>query len=424
MSPDPLQSCPTPSERRITLRVTAAAERSLRHGHPWLYDQAITRQSHPGRAGDLAVIFDRERRFLAIGLYDPDSPLRVRVLRHRRPAPIDEAWFAAQLARAIAQRAGIPATETTGYRLVHGENDGLPGLVIDRYGRTLVLKLYTTAWVPHLRPVLAALASVAPAERLVLRLSRIVQRQPSLLYGLTDGVVLAGPPLHGPIVFRERGLQFEVDPVRGQKTGFFLDQRENRARVESLCAGRTVLDAFGYTGGFSVYAARGGARDVTTVEVSQPALDAARRNMARNRDHPAVEAASHRMVAGDAFDTLRRFRDRGAAFDVVLLDPPAFAKTRDEVGAGLLTYRRLARLGLEVLRPGGTLMFSSCSSHVSPESFFQTVRRAAVAAKRPLREIERTGHPADHPIGFAEGAYLKCLFAIAGRAGKRSRVSK
>jgi 23S rRNA (cytosine1962-C5)-methyltransferase len=394
------------------VRVTPKAERALRHGHPWLFEQAIRQQSQDGAPGDLAVIFDRRRSFLAVGLYDPHSMIRVRLLQHREPAAIDQDWFRDRLAAAVQLRAplleGPPEALTTGYRLVHGENDGLPGLVVDCYEGSLVLKLYTLAWIPHLRDVLLALASVAPAERLVLRLGRATLEQPQYLYGLSDGAILSGPKLDGPVLFWENGLRFEVDPIRGQKTGFFLDQRDNRARVEKLADGKTVLNVFAYTGGFSVYAARGGARSIVSVDASAPALEAATRNLARNQHTPP-----HEIVVEDAFETLARMGKTGHRFDLVIADPPSFARKQTQVTQALSAYKRLTQLSLGVLRPGGTLVQASCSSRVDAETFFETVHRAAVQAGRPLREIERTGHGLDHPITFKEGTYLKCLFAVA-----------
>jgi 23S rRNA (cytosine1962-C5)-methyltransferase len=240
-----------------------------------------------------------------------------------------------------------------------------------------------------------------------------MQEQPRYLYGLNDGVILSGPPLDGPVIFCENGLRFEADPVRGQKTGFFLDQRENRARVEKLASGKTVLDVFACTGGFSVYAARGGARAIVSVDVSRPALAAAARNFGLNRDSLSVAAAKHEALAKDAFEALARLGRDGRRFDLVIVDPPAFAKKRAEVERALAAYGRLTRLGLGVLQPDGTLVMASCSNKVSSDEFFATVHRAATQAGRPLREIERTGHPLDHPVAFKEGAYLKCLFATA-----------
>lgn len=407
----PFTALPAPDDRRLALRVTRQAQQALRAGHPWLFDRSIVAQSAEGQPGDLAVIFDDRRRFLAIGLYDPASPIRVRVLQHGVQATIDAAFFAGRLAAAAERRAPLASTETTGYRLVHGEGDGLPGLVIDRYDRVLVLKLYSAAWLPHLPAVLDGLAAVAAADWIVLRLSRAVQSQ-VLFPGVVDGATLAGAPPDGPLLFRENGLRFEVDVLRGQKTGFFLDQRDNRARVETLAAGQETLNVFAYTGGFSLYAARGGAATVASLDVSAPALEAAQRNFALNDDLPAVAAAGREFMAEDAFAGLARLAAEGRRFDLVVVDPPAFAQQQAAIPAALLAYERLTRLALGVLRPGGTLVSASCSSRVSEEEFFAAVHRGAARAVRVLHEFDRTGHPLDHPVRFPEMAYLKCLYAV------------
>ncbi len=411
--PVDLSQLPIPQEKRLAVRVTLAAERALRQGHPWVFDQAVTAISGDGRPGDLAVIFDDHRRFLAIGLYDPGSPLRVRILQHGAPEAIDVAWLIARLSDAAALRAPLTGTNTNGYRLVHGENDGLPGVVIDRYSGTLVLKLYTVAWIPWLRHLIAALGEVIPAQRIILRLSRDVLAHPGDLFGLEDGFALVGEAPESPIEFLENGLLFAADVVRGQKTGFFLDQRDNRGRVETLARGRRTLNIFAYTGGFSLYAARGGAPAVTSIDVSAPALADASRNFALNRDHPAVAACRHTLIVADAFETLTDLRRRGEKFDLVIVDPPAFAKRESEVSNALQAYTRLTELALRVTDPGSRVVLASCSSRVTADLFFATVNRAATGIRRPLREIERTGHAIDHPIRFREGAYLKCLFAEA-----------
>jgi 23S rRNA (cytosine1962-C5)-methyltransferase len=410
-----LSDLPDPSAKRIAVRINPAAERALRQGHPWIFDQAITEQSHPGSPGDLAVIFDDRRRFLAVGLYDPTSSIRVRILQSRQPATINADWFNTRLQAAASLRAPLnelPVERaTSGYRLVHGENDGLPGLVIDRYAGTLVIKIYTPAWVPHLKEFCAALAQVSPAERLILRLNRSLLKQTEYLSGLRDGQVLSGAPVIDPILFQENGLFFEADPILGQKTGFFLDQRENRAHVELLSKDRSVLNVFAYTGGFSVYAARGGARQVVSVDISAAAMQVATRNMALNHQVPSVAAASHETVAEDAFELLIRYGTGKRRFDMVILDPPMFAQKQSQIAAGLHAYQRLTQLGLEVLPVGGVLVQASCSSRVDAETFFNAVHQAARDSGRRLTEIERTGHALDHPIRFKEGAYLKCLFA-------------
>jgi 23S rRNA (cytosine1962-C5)-methyltransferase len=227
------------------------------------------------------------------------------------------------------------------------------------------------------------------------------------LFGLSDGSVLAGKPVDGWVQFRENGLLFATDVVQGQKTGFFLDQRDNRARVEELAQGKSVLNVFAYTGGFSLYAARGGATQVASLDLSEPALQTAVHNFALNHI-----TTPHELLPGDAFQLLSELVKDGRSFDMVIIDPPSFAKKQSEVAGALSAYGRLVQLGLKVLQPGGTLVMASCSSRVEADEFFTLVERKARESGRPLHSIERTGHALDHPVSFKEGAYLKCLFAV------------
>jgi len=402
-----LSHLPTPAPRRIALHVKPAAERALKQGHPWLFDQAITRQSHEGQPGDLAVVYDSRNRFLAVGLYDPASPIRVKVLQTQHPADIGTDWFHQTLTRAIALREPLLDSDTTGYRLVHGENDGLPGLVIDRYDTTLVIKLYSAAWLPHLRALLAALGDAIYAERWVLRLARTVG-QP---YDLRDGMILRGSPLNGPLTFMENGLLFTADVVHGHKTGFFFDQRDNREMAGRLAQGRTVLDVFAYVGAFAVYCARGGAKSILALDVSEPALQTARRLYTLNVRQGRIPDVPLETLAGEALRTLSDMTRQRRHFEMVIIDPPTFASSEADVPAALRAYRQLAELGAQLLAPTGVLVMASCSSRVSAEQFYATIIPAATAHRPDLAEIARTGHALDHPIGFAEGAYLKCWFA-------------
>jgi 23S rRNA (cytosine1962-C5)-methyltransferase len=411
--PITLAQIPEPNEKRVAVHVAPAAERAVRQGHPWVYESGITKQKGNGRSGDIAILFSRKNKFLAVGLYDPHSPIRVRVLHQGSPAVIEAGWWEAQLAKAAQKRAPLLSTQTDGYRLVHGENDGFPGLIIDRYAETVVMKLYTTAWAPHLRELLVGLDAVLQPERIVLRLNRSVTQYPDELFGLQDGDILWGKPISRQIQFLENGLWFAADVVEGQKTGFFLDQRDNRARVEQLAAGKSVLNVFAYSGGFSVYAARGGATQVASLDISQPALQAATYNFTLNMANKAIAAVSHELLLGDAFAQLEALQRNGCSFGMVIIDPPSFAKKQAEVERALGAYARLVKLGLGVLQPGGILVMASCSSRVSADAFFELVNETAQKEKRPLQEIERTGHALDHPITFPEGAYLKCLFATA-----------
>jgi 23S rRNA (cytosine1962-C5)-methyltransferase len=374
-----------------------------------VFDASVTAVGHDGAPGDLAVVFDDHRRFAAIGLYDPTSPIRVRILHQGDPVPIDDAWFHDRIGSAFAQRAMVDTDgRTNAYRVVHGENDGLPGLVIDRYDTTAVIKAYTAAWLPHVRAVVAGLPPEL-RERVVLRLGRLAGRDAAAF----DGVAVVGALPDAPVPFREAGLSFEADVVRGQKTGHFLDQRENRIRVGELAGGRTVLDVFACTGGFSVHAAAGGATEVVGVDQSAPALALAQRNMALNPS--AATGTRHEVIVGDAFAAMSDLAAARRRFDVVVVDPPSFASRRDQVPAARRAYARLTALAVALVAPGGTLVQASCSSRVTADDFYATVERAARAAGRPLRVTARTGHPPDHPIGFPEGAYLKALFAdVAG----------
>ncbi|MFM8425041.1 MAG: class I SAM-dependent rRNA methyltransferase [Chloroflexota bacterium] len=408
-----ISQIPAPSSQRIALRISAPGERALKQGHPWVFDQSINEQSHQGAPGDLAVIFDDKRRFLAIGLYDPTSTIRVRILQKIKPATIDANWFQEKIKTADAIRAPLKKQETNGYRLIHGENDGLPGLVIDRYAETLVLKLYTPAWVPHLKDIISALEQPQSFNQLILRLNRTLNKQTDYLHGLTDGMTLTPQTPESLILFKENGITFECDPINGQKTGFFLDQRENRERVRSLSKGKSVLNVFSYTGGFSLYAADGGAKEVVSVDFSTPATQATLRNIEHNQHRPNIRNAKFETLDQDAFDALMQMKDAGRQFDIVILDPPMFAQNQSQVETALTAYRRLTHLGLDVLKRGGILVQASCSSRVSTVEFFDAIHRSARESGRPLQEIERTGHALDHPITYKEGAYLKCLFATA-----------
>ncbi len=410
-----LDVLPTPSERRLAVRVTPDALRHVRAGHPWVFTDSITSITDGGRAGDLAVVFDQRRAFAAIGLFDPASPIRIKVLHHGAPATIDESWWRAAIAAALDRRAafiGAADAPELGYRVVNGESDGLPGLVVDRYADVLVVKVYSAAWFPHLAAVVRALIDVAgaavPTTAVVLRLARTVARGET--FGLADGDVIAGTLADDIVVFREAGLAFEADVRHGQKTGSFLDQRANRMLVGAMADGLDVLDVFAATGGFSVHAAAGGARSVLSVDLSAPTLAAAARNMERNRTLPAVQACAHEIRVGDAFEVLSDLDRQERRFGLVVIDPPSFAQRQSNVEAALRAYSRLTRLAVRLVVPGGVLVQASCSSRVPASAFFETVERAGAAADRPLREITRTSHDIDHPVTFPEGAYLKAGF--------------
>jgi 23S rRNA (cytosine1962-C5)-methyltransferase len=381
----------------LRLRVSPAAERSIRGGHPWVFADSVRDRNRDGEAGELAAVFDRDDKFLAVGLYDPASPIRLRVLHRGKPTKIDTQWFAQNLEAAVTKRVFDP--ETNGYRCINGESDNWPGLVLDRYGETYVIKIYTAAWLPRLSEIVALMPF---ANRLVLRLSRNIQEIAKNKLNLTDGQMLLGDVADAPVIFLENGLRFEADVVRGQKTGFFLDQRENRRAVQELAYGKTVLNAFSFSGGFSVYAAKGGAKAVASLDISQHALDSANRNFALNKlDCP------HETIRADAFDWIKNTRRN---FDLIVLDPPSLAKREAERTEAIRAYSKLIVSAIERLNNNGILVAASCSAHVKAEDFFALARYAGQSSGRKFEELKTTRHAPDHPATFPEADYLKCIY--------------
>lgn len=393
---------------RLRIHLKPAAEEAVRAGHPWVFDQSIQKQNRPGEPGELAALYDRRNRFLGLGLFDPDSPLRVRVLHVGPPVPVRPDWWRQRLQQALQRREGRFDSDTTGFRWIHGESDGWPGLVLDRYGDVLVLKLYTAAWLPWLDMVVSLTCEALQPRSLVLRLSRNLQPLARQRRGLSDGQVLRGPSIDRPVVFREHGLLFEADVCRGQKTGFFLDQRDNRQRVRALAAGRRVLNLFSYSGAFSVAAAAGGALATTDLDLSPHALEAARRHFALNAFDAGVARCHHQILQADAFEWLQQAHRR--KYDLIVVDPPALARQAADVPNALRAYRQLIRASIALLRPGGILVAASCTAQIRPETFFGLVREVATQSGRRWKELAITRQPPDHPAAFPEAEYLKCIY--------------
>lgn len=425
----------------IAVTLTPDALRRVRGGHPWVFDRSVVRAPATAATGDLAVVFDARQRFAAIGLYDATSPIRIRILHHGKPTTVDTDFLRARMAGAVERRSEFTSDRrTTAYRLVHGENDALPGLVVDRYDTSVVISLDTAAWLPHLDRVVAVAADLLEPERIVLRTSRTVANAattppfPSAAVGVPAdaghaGRVVWGDPLDDEIVFLEHGVRFGVDLLDGQKTGHFLDQRDNRRLVASHSRGRDVLDVFCCTGGFGVHAAVGGARSVLSVDQSKSAIAAAIANMERNRGRRGVDSCEHDTACGDAFEVLARLRASGRRFDVIVVDPPAFARRQREVDSALAAYRRLTRAALDVAAPDVRLFQASCSSRVDRRSFLTAIDQAVHESGWTMLDRTVTGAPADHPVGFADGSYLDATFLrlrrndqSPGRTARRSRA--
>ncbi|MEZ5328073.1 MAG: class I SAM-dependent rRNA methyltransferase [Verrucomicrobiales bacterium] len=398
----------------LKLTLTPGAENAVRDGHPWVFADRVKAQNREGRSGELAVIYDRRDRFLAVGLYDATSPIRVRVLAQGGTVKIDDCWFRERISTAARVRDEHFADKsTTGYRWMNGESDGLPGMVLDRYGSVGVVKIYTSAWLPFLTGgrFLEWMRDCCPmASSWVLRTSRNIESTAAKV-GLADGQALVGEIKEVEVTtFLENGAVFEAEPIKGQKTGFFLDQRDNRLRVRELARNADVLNVFSHTGGFSVHAAVGGARSATDVDISKHALTAARRNMALNQAmNSAARECRHETIQADAFEWLANATRDGRRYDIVVIDPPSLAKRQSEREGALEAYRRLARNGVKLLRRGGVLVAASCSAHVSAEEFYKIVRQVALQQGEKGRELFATRHAIDHPARIPEAHYLKCL---------------
>jgi 23S rRNA (cytosine1962-C5)-methyltransferase len=381
--------------------------RHLRAGHPWVFRKAIER-APKGLAAGAIVDVTEGGRFVARGYLDPHSAITVRVLTREPAEAIDAAFWRRRVARAQALRAEV-VTGTTGYRVVHGESDGLPGVVVDRYDRFAVLKLYSAGLTPHRADLLEAIRAEVPGLAGIFGRDEIGRDDADDGEGEAgQGRVLWGAEPPERIAIDEHGMTVLVDVRRGQKTGFFLDQRENRAMVRDLSRGRAeALNLFGYTGGFSVAAALGGAKHVVTVDVDADAIALARENFRANR----LDPADHAFATEDAFEILARYKKDGRRFDLVVCDPPAFAKSQKAVEGALAGYASLNRAALAVLSPGGLLVTASCSARVSAEQFTDAVKEAAFKARVDLQLVRETRQPPDHPVSlqFREGRYLKCL---------------
>jgi len=399
-------SLPQVSDRRLAIKLSKDALRQVRGGHPWVFDGAIRSIADGGNSGDLGVIFDDNRRFVAIGLYDPDSPIRLRILHQGKPTQIDADFFACRISEAFTRRADLEADPaTTAFRVVNGENDGLGGLIVDRYESVAVAKLYSSAWFPHLKSVVDGLVALDGIDSVVLRLSRDVSSRET--FGLADGDVLAGPDVDDVVEFRENGLVFGANLRVGHKTGHFLDQRDNRQRVREISAGKNVLDVFSCTGGFSVYAAAGGAKSVTSIDISEPAMTMATENMTRNAE--VTSATRHLTIVDDTYRALDRLAASGQTFDLVVVDPPSFAHSNDQVARASKAYRRLAQAAAKVVAPDGELFHASCSNRIDEHLFFQLVADGVRDAGRKATELGRFGHASDHPATFPQGNYLKAV---------------
>lgn len=380
-------------------------EKSVRNRHPWLFSGAIERIEGHAPNGEVADVTDASGAWLARGLLNRRSQITVRLFAWDAADAFTPEWLTERVAQADAWRRKTLPPDTDAYRVVFSESDGVPGLIVDRYGDVLVVQLSTLALQRRKEMVVDAL-------RTALDPAAIVERVDVEAHAREGVMAAAGSDLlwgeASPVVeVHEHGLRFGVDLRGGQKTGFYLDQRENRQRVGAYCAGARVLNCFAYTGSFAVYAARAGAAQVINVDTAATALREAGENMARN----GFARSQDEYVESDVFRMLREYRERGEQFDVIVLDPPKFASTAAQVPGATRGYKDINLLALQLLRPDGVLATFSCSGAVSADLFQKVVFGASVDARRSAQIVERLTQAPDHPVllSFPEGEYLKGL---------------
>lgn len=382
------------------IRLKPKEQRRLLKGHLWVFSNEVQTVPHDIAAGETVRLLTHDGKPLGTGFYNPHSLIAFRMLSRHGKLP-DRAFFKKKITEALRLRETIyRLDDTNAWRLVHGESDGLPGLIIDRFNRVVVLQAFSAGMDCHLPLVSEVIDELLQPEAIVVRNESQLRE-------------LEGLPLYKDIVKGERentrqiihdaGISFDVDLYEGQKTGFFLDQRENRRFIRSFSEKADVLDVFTNDGGFALNALHGGAHSAIMLDISEETLKRAEKNALLNGFD------NFSLIAGDAFTLLNTMTEAKEQFDIVVLDPPSFTKSRKNLPAALKAYKRLNKLGLQLVKPGGFLATASCSHHVSEEDFLNAIHQAALSADRQLRMIHKNSQPPDHPVllSMPETGYLK-----------------
>lgn len=378
-------------------------EKSVSFYHPWIFSRAIKTVSPSVQDGDIVNVLKHDRKLLGTAYFNSKSQIALRLFSFFEEENIDQKFFEEKFQAAYARRLAFLHSKTNAYRLVFSESDGLPGLIVDRYKDFLVIQIHTLGMDKLKNVIVKALRKVFQPKGIYER-SDVDVRKKEGLKTFPTGVLYGEEPSE-LYEIAEHGLKFLVDIQQGQKTGFFLDQRENRSALRTYCNEKEVLNLFSYSGGFSLSALQGGASKVTSVDISQSAVNLAQKNFDLN----GYETKKHSFVAQDVFDYLDFCLKEGRTFDVVVVDPPAFVKSKDHLKNALQAYIRLNEKALKVLKKGGIMASSSCSSHVSRDLFQMILFKAALRAGDNLTVIETKTQPFDHPLNvrFPEGEYLK-----------------
>ena len=389
--------------KRLAVKLNAKGEQFVIKGHPWVFSNSIVKINDDAKTGDLAIIFSKNKnRVIGLGLYDGNSPIRVKMLHSSiEKVEINADFFQKKVEEAYQIRKPLLKTNTNSYRLLFGENDGFPGLIADVYASVLVIKVYSEIWLPYLENIAPSLQQTSKALTIVLRLSRSLEQSNS--HHLKNGDVIYGTLDNEVVEFVEHGVNFSANVIKGHKTGYFLDHRANRKQVGEWSKGKTVLDVFSYAGGFSIHALANGAKEVTSLDISKQALQIAVENGKLNQ-----YSGKHKTIAGDAFEELTKLIKKNITFDVVVIDPPSFAKQASEIELAKKKYAQLAELGEKLTSKKGLLVLASCSSRVVSQVFFDINSQVLGSTNRTYKVLLKTDHDTDHPISFPEGAYLKC----------------
>jgi 23S rRNA (cytosine1962-C5)-methyltransferase len=387
-----------------TLYLKADRDGPVRRRHPWVMSGSVSHVTNDPQPGDTVLVVSASGDELGVASYSPFSTIRARMWSFDPTTVVDESFVGDLVTRSVERRESYPGLETTA-RLVFGDADGLPGLVVDRYGDVVVMQI-TAVGIEKWRDVVADLLFALPGVNCVYERSDGDDRKRE---GLDERVGVARGSLPAEVFARENCFTFAVDVESGHKTGFYIDQRNARLLIPQLAVGARVLNVFGYTGSFSVIAKRSGAESVTTIDSSAPSLELTRLNARLNDTEPGE------LIVGDAGEQLRRMRDRRAEFDLIILDPPKFAPTQKNLDRASRAYKDVNLLGAKLLAPGGRLLTFSCSGAVSIDLFQKIVAGAALDAKRSLSIVQRLGQPVDHPVllSYPESEYLKGLLLQA-----------
>ncbi len=383
---------------RLVLR--SGHERRIQAGHPWIFSNEIERIEGPAEPGCAVEVCSNRGKYLGTAYYNPKSLIAARILSRQREAIDDAAFFEQQIRRALERRRLLYG-DLDALRIVHGEGDGLPGLVVDRYGEVLSLQVVTLGMDHRREAIVAALQNIFQPTAIVARNDVAVRE----LEGLTQQVEVLFGQVPEDLEVTEHGLRFKVDVLGGQKTGHFLDQKENHLALRGRVEGKRVLDLFCYSGSWSLHAAHFGASEVTGVDISGGAIQIAEENVRRN----GLEGRCQ-FVKADVFDLLREMKQENRLFDTIVLDPPAFVKSKKKLKEAIKGYLTINRRAMELLAPGGTLYTCTCSFHMDRDTFVETIRQAGRKAGRTLQLLEMRGQAYDHPVllNCPETEYLKC----------------